>query len=166
MKIGITGHQKLENSRGWEWVDIELTNIITQLPKPLTGITSLAIGADQLFAKIILQNGGCLNVILPFEGYEFVFDDDGRRNYYQLLERAANVETLSKMTSNEESYFEAGKQIVDKADLLIAVWDSKPAKGLGGTADVVRYAKQCGKKIIHINPISRTVADIKFNQTP
>jgi hypothetical protein len=32
--------------------------------------------------------------------------------------------------------------MVDHADELYAVWDGQPARGYGGTADVVAYARQ------------------------
>jgi len=35
----------------------------------------------------------------------------------------------------------ASKFMVDEADELYAVWDGKPARGYGGTADVVAYAR-------------------------
>jgi hypothetical protein len=39
---------------------------------------------------------------------------------------------------------EGGKVVVDRAEVLIAVWDGLPARGLGGTADVVAYAGSAG----------------------
>jgi hypothetical protein len=39
----------------------------------------------------------------------------------------------------------AGSEIlVGLVDELIAVWDGEPARGYGGTADVVAYAKRQG----------------------
>jgi hypothetical protein len=35
----------------------------------------------------------------------------------------------------------AGEKVVDLSDTLLAVWDGLPAKGYGGTADVVTYAR-------------------------
>ncbi len=35
----------------------------------------------------------------------------------------------------------ASKLMVDEADELYAVWDGKPARAYGGTADVVAYAR-------------------------
>ena len=35
----------------------------------------------------------------------------------------------------------ASKLMVDEADELYAVWDGKPARGYGGTADVVACAR-------------------------
>ena len=75
MKVGLTGHQKLDNSSDWKWVKVEVDKVLTSLPSPVTGITSLAIGADQLFARAILQRKGSLEVIIPFPEYEDTFDE-------------------------------------------------------------------------------------------
>lgn len=64
------------------------------------------------------------------------------------------------MASDEESYFEAGKTVVNTIDFLIAVWDGKPSRGLGGTADVVEYAQECYKRVVHLNPIICTVDEL------
>lgn len=154
MKIGITGHQQLENA---EWVGAELLKILRSHEAPLRGITSLAKGADQLFAEAVLECGGKLEVIVPFEGYADEFDEQARRVYQRLLAQASGVDTLPGASSNEESYLCAGKTVVDRASLMIAVWDGKPAGGLGGTADIVAYAQQRSKPFIQINPESKTV---------
>ncbi len=33
-----------------------------------------------------------------------------------------------------------GLVVVERCDLLLAIWDGHPAHGLGGTADIVAYA--------------------------
>ncbi|NJR75068.1 MAG: hypothetical protein HC773_18400 [Scytonema sp. CRU_2_7] len=60
VKIGITGHQRLEDSASWDWIELEIDNILAQAPKPFVGVTSLAIGSDQLFAKAVLNMVGIL----------------------------------------------------------------------------------------------------------
>lgn len=161
MKIGITGHQKLEDSTNWNWVKLEFNKILAQCPKPFTGVTSLAIGADQLFAEAVLEHGGSLAVIIPFNEYEFKFSEGyERQKYHCLLDKATTVNILPQMASDEESYFEAGKKVVGIVDFLVAVWDGKPSRGLGGTADVVKYAKQCQKKVVYLNPIVCTVDEL------
>ena len=40
--------------------------------------------------------------------------------------------------------------------MLIAIWNGDDSKGLGGTGDIVQYAKFKNKKIIHLNPINQT----------
>lgn len=157
MKLGITGHQSLEDSQGWDWVKAEMEDLLTKLPEPIIGITCLAVGADSLFAKIVLQHSGSIEAVLPFPGYELKLQAHERDEHRRLLERASRVTTLRRQSTDEESYFEAGKRVVDLADLLIAVWNSKPAKGLGGTADIVEYAKQRRKAIVHLDPVRHLV---------
>ncbi|HKQ50780.1 MAG TPA: hypothetical protein VJT74_00325 [Pyrinomonadaceae bacterium] len=137
-----------------------MCELIGHLPKPLTGITSLAIGADQLFAEIIAQHGGSVEVVIPFDDYEERFKEAGKSQYWRLLHAASKIEVLQREGSDEEAYLAAGRRIVDLCDILIAVWDGKPASGLGGTADVVRYASQTRTSLIHLNPVSRLVLNL------
>lgn len=46
----------------------------------------------------------------------------------------------------------ASEFMVEQADELFAVWDGRPARGYGGTADVVAYAHQCGTPVRVIWP--------------
>lgn len=157
MIVGVTGHQYLDDQTAWTWIESELNSFLSNVEHPLVGVTSLAIGADQLFAEAILNNGGMLRVIVPFKGYELKFDVGyERNNYYRLIDKAESVETLEQKGSEEEEYMDAGKRVVNVSDFLVAVWDGKPADGLGGTADVIQYTKRQGKAVWHINPVSRT----------
>lgn len=158
MKIGITGHQRLPQLSDWDWVNIEMRRVLETLDPPLIGISSLAVGADQLFAELVLERGGTLEVIIPFEGYENKFTQrEDRETYLSLLASASGVEVLEKFGSEEEAYLTAGERVVDGSDFLLAVWDGQPAAGLGGTADIVQYARDNQKKIIHLNPRTREV---------
>jgi hypothetical protein len=67
------------------------------------------------------------------------------------------VEVMSTPGTDEDAYLSAGHRIVDLSEILFAVWNGKPAKGKGGTADVVDYAKQQRRPMIQINPVTRTV---------
>ncbi|HEX3530979.1 MAG TPA: hypothetical protein VH988_28290 [Thermoanaerobaculia bacterium] len=125
------------------------------------GISSLAIGADQLFAEVVLRQGGALHAVLPFEGYERTFAAGAARHrYFELLRRAASVETLPARANDEESYLAAGQRIVDLADRMIAVWDGEKAAGLGGTGDIVEYARKVGKEVLHIDPVRRKTSTL------
>ena len=46
----------------------------------------------------------------------------------------------------------ASRLMVDAADELFAVWDGQPARGHGGTGDVVAYARERGKPVHVIWP--------------
>jgi hypothetical protein len=153
MRIGITGHQKLRHSSDWDWVSQEVGRILESVDHPLIGISSLAAGADQLFANVILQKGGVLEAVIPFAEYENMFEETEARDLFRaLLSAASRVEVLVKTGSAEEAYLRAGKRVVDLAEVVLAIWDGKPAAGLGGTADVVRYARDKQAKLIHLNP--------------
>ena len=41
--------------------------------------------------------------------------------------------------------------MVEHADVLIAVWDGRPARGMGGTADAVAYARQRGVPVLWVH---------------
>ena len=45
------------------------------------------------------------------------------------------------------THMAASNLMVDEADELYAVWDGKPARGYGGTADVVAYARGRGTPV-------------------
>jgi hypothetical protein len=55
-------------------------------------------------------------------------------------------------------------RVVDLSELMVAVWDCKPAAGIGGTADAVKYCSQQRKRIIHLNPITRTQRELLFDE--
>jgi hypothetical protein len=161
MKIGVTGHQKLGSSRLWSWVKDSLRAQLRRLEPPLLGITSLAVGADQLFANAILDLGGELVVVIPFSNYERTFKAAADLKRYEIVvARAKFVETLARQTSDEQSYMAAGIRIVELSDIIFAVWNGKEAQGFGGTGDVVRYAQRKGRRIVHINPENQSMTCI------
>lgn len=121
------------------------------------------MGADQRFVETVLRRGGSFTAIIPFAGYELKFaEGQDREAYERFLAQAADVEVLKAAASNREAYLKAGKQVVNRSEMLIAVWDGKPAAGLGGTADVVAYARQCGRLVHHIDPVARVIKEIGY----
>jgi len=40
---------------------------------------------------------------------------------------------------------------------MLAGWNGQPATGKGGTADVVAYAQQVGRPVLHINTVEHTI---------
>ena len=109
---------------------------------------SLAEGSDQIFAEVVLDAGGTLVVVVPSQDYEQTFEDESvLANYQSLLARAARVVMLDSPIPSQDAFWVAGRRVVDDAQRLVAVWDGKPAGGLGGTADVVRYANELGMEV-------------------
>jgi hypothetical protein len=155
-RVGITGHQRLEDPLGWSWVSHAIAEELAGLDPPLVAVTSLAVGADQLLAELVVERGGAIHAVLPFTDIERSFSADDVRAYRELL-RLATVEVLDVPGTDEDAYLAAGHRVVELSDVVFAVWDDTPAKGKGGTADVVDYALRRGVPLVHINPVSRTV---------
>ncbi|MGH9967919.1 MAG: hypothetical protein ACREBG_08840 [Pyrinomonadaceae bacterium] len=152
MKIGISGHQDIPPG-ALAFVKRGITRVVSGLKDDLVGVSSLAAGADQMFASIILEYGGQLHIIIPSEGYETTFAErEDLDRFRLLLNRADSVETLSYPEPSEDAFFAAGHRVVDKSDLLIAVWDERPVEGKGGTADIVHYARSRGTNVEVIWP--------------
>lgn len=159
MVVGITGHQQFENAAIFQWVEQQMREKLNRC-EVLSGLSSLAKGADQMFARLVLQLGGRVEAVLPFADYAKTFDSISETDAFQtLLAHCSNVTTLAFDGTPERSYLAAGKYVVDHSELLIAVWDGKPAAGVGGTGDIVAYAKRLGKPIFQINPDLRTTTE-------
>jgi len=160
MKAGITGHQNLGAAETIAWVAENLERLVAA-HQVQHGFTSLAIGADQLFAQILHEHGLPYTAVLPCHEIEKTFQTPAHlENYRRLLQNAAAVETLDFIEPTEIAFMEAGKRVIDLADFVIAIWNGQPAKGLGGTADAVKYARTQNKRVLHINPITKQVAEL------
>lgn len=149
VKIGITGHQDI-NRNLLEWINKNICDELNKINVDC-GYSSLAVGADQIFANILLQNKIPLNAIIPSQNYSETFGKENLDDYLNILKKADNIIQLNFNRPSEEAFYAAGKKIADFSDILFAIWDGLPAEGLGGTGDVFKYMKLLDKKIIHFN---------------
>ena len=160
MKVGITGHQDLGDASHRHSVRVSLSSVLESLRIDI-GFTSLAVGADQLFAQVLRENGVPYVAIIPSSNYEQTFNNQDDRNGYDfLLGKASDVITMPFEKPEEKAFYAAGQKIVDSSDLLVAIWNGLPAKGFGGTADIVHYAQSREKRIIQINPITLEISGL------
>ncbi|HEX8345848.1 MAG TPA: hypothetical protein VF657_14085 [Actinoplanes sp.] len=144
MRFGITGHQALPPTV----VDHAIDHWRRFLPAgaALHGVSSLAEGADQLFAAHVLAAGGELEVVLPCEDFAgSLVTDDGRARFERLRQAAGTVLTLPHPRPSDQAFLAAGQALVERCDHLFAIWDGRPARGMGGTADIVHYARARGR---------------------
>ena len=152
LRIGVTGHRRLDDEealagqvrRALERVrDLLPTSPHTQVL--LTVVSPLAEGADRLVTREVLKNEGAdLEVPLPLPRKEYVRDfqsGESKREFEELLSWAREVVELGPSESREEAYERVGRYVVDRCDVLIAVWDGQPSRGQGGTAEIVKYAR-------------------------
>ncbi|WP_411083699.1 hypothetical protein [Streptomyces sp. cmx-18-6] len=146
-RIGVTGHRSIP-ARARAHVLAGLRTALCDAGGATEALSSLAVGADQLFAGLALGCGAELTAVIPSGDYEASFEDAVDLARYRMLRsRAAQEIRLDFPHSTDEAYFAAGAYIADHCDLLLAVWDGRPARGLGGTGDIVTYARTLGRPV-------------------
>jgi hypothetical protein len=153
LRIGVTGHRRLDDEEALAGqVGRVLERVGEILPASpytqvlFTVVSPLAEGADRLVAREVLKNEGAdLEVPLPLPREEYVRDfqsDESKREFTDLLLRAREVMELGPSKSRQEAYERVGRYMVDRCDVLIALWDGQPSRGPGGTAEIVQYARE------------------------
>jgi hypothetical protein len=81
-----------------------------------------------------------------------ISDPVSRKRCDAYLDAAASTVTMPYETSGPPAYLTASQYLIDRCDLLLAVWDGSPATGSGGTADAVAYARERGRSIVVVWP--------------
>jgi hypothetical protein len=119
----------------------------------VVGISSAASGGDQLFAESCLELNIPLRILLPRPAEQFRadFDDTSWLRTVHILENAVSVEVTGRHESRNEQYYDCGIQTVAESQLLVALWDGLPARGAGGTQEMVSYARKTGHPIAWIH---------------
>ena len=132
------------------------------LPLEWIVISPLAKGADRIVARSILNKEHArLKVLSPFSLNEYRKDftnPEDLKEFNELLKKAdPPVVELGKNTSDltksqrSAGYLRVGREVVDTCEILIAIWDGKPAEGQGGTAEIVSYALERGRTVLRID---------------
>jgi hypothetical protein len=145
-RLAVTGHRGLsENTTAL--IDAALRSEISKRSKDgaLIGLSCIADGADALFAQAVLDNGGTLHVIVPAHNYRDGLPEEHHATYDALMADAAKIIHLDNVESDSDAHMDASLRMLADADQLLAVWDGEPARGPGGTADVVDVARDQGR---------------------
>lgn len=180
--VGFTGHRELNNPEKIAEAIQHTLNRLAMRNLRLAGISSVASGADTLFAEEMLQLDCPITIVLPFPCERFKEDFKRHPQEWERAEaiiRNANVdvevlelsaadqlalrrpyqEQTDIETLKNVAYLEAGTLTVDRAMVLIAVWNGKPANGKGGTAEVVTYAREIGRPLIIIDSVTGAISE-------
>ena len=155
-RLAITGHRGLSEMTAL--VDAALRREIGERAEngPLVGLSCIADGADALFAQAILDHGGKLHVIVPARKYRDGLPKEHHPTYDALIAKAAEVIQLDHVESDSNAHMDASLRMLADADELLAVWDGQPARGHGGTADVVDAARGRGMPVTIVWPAGAT----------
>ncbi len=123
---------------------------LAEVDPPLVGVSALAEGADQLFARAVLDAGGKLEAIIPGPNYRATLSDTARQGFDALVAAAVIVTTVDAERVGSAAYLAAGLAMLERCDVLFAVWDGEASRGTGGTADMVRRARERGVPVVVI----------------
>ncbi len=158
MNGGVTGHRQFDDHDTEAWVRHVLATAV-RASHICHGFTCLAEGSDQLFAEVLMALSVPFTVIVPCRDYESSFTDNHAvERFHTICEASYETRQLDFAAPSDAAFLAASQNLVESIGVLFAVWDGKASRGLGGTADVVKYAVQLGKRIVHINPMDRTVS--------
>ncbi len=162
MRIGVTGHRSFDDR---STVAARIAELIDELDRGQDGSleiwSSLAEGADRMVASCVLDDhSGSLVAVLPLQPSDYVddFEDTSSTAEFERLLGAAREVTVTgpdESGSRPSAYERAGLAVVAAVDLLIAVWDGAPARGRGGTAQIVAAARDRGVEVTVV-PVTRT----------
>lgn len=165
--VGFTGHRQLADPDG---VARAIATVLAELKRESPGewiaLSSAAIGADVAFVRAALDLGLGWEALLPLPVVDFErdFTPEEWAEVKALLARAEHLEVAAEPGSREEAYLTGGFEVVNKCDVLLALWDGLPARGKGGTADVVAYARAMGRPLVIVNPDTKVVRRENFER--
>jgi hypothetical protein len=162
--VGFSGHRQLADLAGpARAIMVAVSELRREAPGDWIGLSSVAAGSDQLFVQQVLDQGLSWHAILPLPRTQFQqdFTPEDWAVAQGFLARADHVRVIGESASREDGYLDCGMETVNDADVLIALWDGQPARGKGGTAEVVDYASALGKPVLIID--AKTFAVRKLN---
>ncbi len=149
LSIGVTGHRYLpEIDRLEAGIDQALARIEQQSSEASwCVVSSLAEGADRLVVRRILLRHPSASLVvplpLPVEEYQHDFGSEAsRQEFLELLQMSQEIIPPEPQLTREEGYRQAGLVMLDRANLLITLWDGLVERGLGGTGEIVSLARE------------------------
>jgi hypothetical protein len=163
--IGFSGHRQLQDPSG---VAKAIAGVLESLRREAPGewiaLSSVAEGSDTVFVEQARAQGLSWHAILPLPRAEFAKDFTAREweGVEKMLAGAEHVRVIAENGTREDAYLDCGIETVNDADVLLAVWDGHPARGKGGTADVVEYARALGKPLVVIDAAALEVRRENF----
>jgi hypothetical protein len=146
--IGVIGHRSFVDSEAvLKGIDLALETIRGAFPGPYLLHTSLAEGADRMVARrALLSLHASLVVPLPLALADYMCDFS-RLSQDELglfLQQAEEILELPPQSSRTAAYEAAGRYILGHIQVLVTVWDGQPARGPGGTGQMVAEAREMG----------------------
>ncbi len=162
--VGITGHRFLDEFGGADAFLPALKRVLQAIADlsphgRLRIVSCLAEGADRLAvqAGMSISPPYELSVPLPMEKEEYEKDFCSAQSvaeFEALLKYAAEVVVAQPSEQGgPHAYAGAARLMLERSDILLAVWDGKATLSIAGTAPTVRMAHEAGIPVIWINAL-------------
>jgi uncharacterized phage-like protein YoqJ len=157
--IAVTGHRP-EKLYGYDLKEPRYKKLYQKLLdklieyKPTHCISGMALGVDTVFAYAVLEykkkvNPDCIfECAIPCLNHPCKWKKEDQERYSKILKKADMVTLVSDEEYKPWLMQKRNEYMVDKCDLLIAVWDGTK----GGTGNCINYAKKKDKTIDTIDP--------------
>lgn len=160
--VAVTGHCRLGDDSATRFAEYALRALLARIqrasPGGVVALSGLAAGTDTIFAETALAYGIPLEACLACADIAENFAPGRERErFYHLLARSRRVHRLPFVERSNTAYMALGRWLVDSSDLLIAVWNGLPAVAPGGTGDVVAYARQQGRPVVHVHTVEKKI---------
>jgi class 3 adenylate cyclase len=139
--------------------------------KVQVGYSSLACGGDLIFAEVLLERGGEVNIVLPFKKEDFkkasveiMPGNDWGARFDKIIDNAATVTVLSELgDADDGAAYDFCNQALSGLAILksrflgmdvipLVVWDGKIGDGRGGTQTFVEYWQK--KQSAHVEVVA------------
>jgi uncharacterized phage-like protein YoqJ len=160
--VAFTGHRPKNLAGGITFPIREYENVIKveirtalnqiQYGRIVGTISGMALGVDQWAAEVSMELTIPVVAAVPCLGQDGLWSDKQKAHYNELLKRCV-VFTVTPGPYAAWKMHVRNKWMVDRADILIAVYDGRKE---GGTAECYKYAEQTANKrpfqIITIDP--------------
>lgn len=118
----------------------------------------MALGVDTWAAEAVLLCGHLTNpehhqyrliAVIPFVGQQNKWPIESQLKWTKIIHKADDLFFVDKEGYAPWKLTNRNKWMVDRSDVVIAVWDGEKK---GGTYHCVSYAEKQGKKIINLWP--------------
>jgi len=186
LRIGVTGSRSLPDEPA---LSASVSAVLKEIietgarsgPVRPVVLSPLAEGADRLVAEAILADWPASGLVayLPLEldDYRGDFESAGYLAHFNRLLSMAdrlvfgpdNLDPSSPAALKERrnrAYEWAGRAVVDDCEVLVAIWDGGPGKGRGGTAEIVAYAREKGRRMVCISTKQPFAASFETARPP
>lgn len=162
MRIGFTGHRpnrlRVPSDRLRVRIGEALNHLVASTAgqaSPSVAFSPLAEGSDRIFAEAALEQGLTLEALLPMPVDEYLqtFEDASTNpDFYALLNLTkAKRELPGSLADSKAAYAKLGEEMVATSDVIVTVWDGKPAAGRGGTPEVIAEAIEMHRPVVWVS---------------